>query len=117
MLVTQTFKDAIQRTFFDKVIDMFSVTSTTEIDGAVRNNVLVAGNQFNGNPRLTNFKAIQKDFGLEYQIDIAVTTTVDAGVTVNSGIRYAGIEYRVTEVFAFDSHTLIIGTKWQPSRS
>ena len=116
MLVTQKFKNAIEKAFYDKVITILSATDTKEADGATKRVPQSATGTFKGNARLTNFKSIQKDYGLNYQIDIAITTTTDVPVTVGDAIEYAGIKYRVTDALPMDSHKLIVGAKWSSSK-
>lgn len=114
MQLPNNFQSTIANTFYDKTVSILEPTKTTETDGAVTytGGYTVKGN-FKGNPRLVNFKKIQKEYGLDYQIDIAITCGVDTSVFQEDILEYNGVRYEVTDVLPFDSHKLIVGAKWQ----
>lgn len=113
MLLPNDFQSTIAKTFYDKDITILGVDKVIEADGAISDTTTNVKGSFKGNPRLVNFKKIQKDYGLDYQIDIAVTCSPTEVVDQQDLIEYAGVKYDVTDVLPFDSHKLIVGTKWQ----
>jgi len=66
---------------------------------------------FSGNVNFSDFKQIQEDYGLNYKIDISVTTDFN-GVKIGDFIKFNDITYEVRELIPFDTHNLIIGVKF-----
>ena len=113
MLLPSDFKQTIADTFYDKTIVILGSVETEEADGAKKKTSGEPTGSFKGNCRLVNFKKIQKEFGLDYQIDIAITCDTDTPVAVGDHIQYAGVKYEVSDALPTDSHILIVGVKWQ----
>lgn len=113
MQLPATFNNSIKNAFYDKTVSILGVTEVKEADGAVHKTSNSIVGTFKGNCRLVNFKQIQKEFGLDYQIDIAITTETNVSITAETLISYAGVTYQVTDVLPFDSHVMIVGAKWR----
>lgn len=113
MLIHEKHKKAIADAFYDKVISILGTTTVTETNGAVRKNTSAVVGTFKGNVRYTNFTQIKEQFGIGYEINVAISTLTDTAVQTGDAIEYAGVKYRVADVFPFDSHKLIVGQKWQ----
>lgn len=112
MIIPKDFKDAVAGTFYDKEINRIGETVITEDDGATRTEIGNVTGTFMGNPRLTNFKKVQEEYGLDYKIDIAITTSIDVYIDVDEVIQYGNVMYKVTDVLPFDSHKMIVGAVW-----
>jgi len=113
MLLPDQFQQQIADTFYDKTVSILGSVTTTEADGATKKTHGEVTGSFKGNCRLTNFKQVQKEFGLDYQIDILITCATTTSVVVGDSIEYAGVKYNVTDVLPFDSHNMIVGVKWR----
>lgn len=113
MRLPTDFKKAIADRFYDKTISILGEVETTEADGAVNKTYGEVTGTFKGNCRLVNFKQIQKEYGLDYQIDIAITCDTSVSIETGNLIEYAGVRYEVTDALPFDSHLLIVGAKWR----
>jgi hypothetical protein len=107
------FKAKIANVFYDKTVGVVSRTETTEADGAVTTSEGAVNSTFKGNARLVNLKQVQKDFGLDYQIDISISAGTDLDIATGTIIEYDGQKFTVTDVIPTDSHTTIVGVKWR----
>ena len=110
MYIPKTMKSKIANTFYDKTIYILSNTELTDEEGGVISNSDEVIGSFKGNVNFSNFKKIQEDYGLEYNIDMAITTNYE--VAVNDFIKYENIIYTVTDVIKNDSHYMVVATKW-----
>lgn len=98
--------------FYDKTVEIGSMKTTTDLEGGVVCDNFEPVDSFQGNVSFSNCKKIQEEYGLDYQIDISVTCDYRI-IEKDNMLKYESIIYKVTDVLRFDSHVLIIGTKWQ----
>lgn len=112
MLLPTDFKSKIADTFYDKTVSVLGETVTTEADGAVNKTHGAVTSTFKGNCRLVNFKQVQKEYGIDHEIDIAITCPTTVSMVTGTLIEYAGVRYEVTDVLPTDSHQMIMGRKW-----
>lgn len=114
MKIPQDFKTNIANTFYDKTISLYNVASTTEADGWTRQDTTLV-KTFAGNCRFDKLDQIQKDYGLEEQIDIVISTheAVNAGQVVG----YNSNLFKITKAIPFDSHYLLMGSEWSSKQS
>ena len=106
-------KNKMAEVFYDKEVSVMETLTETDAEGGVTYKGLQVASTFAGNVNFSQCKKIQEDYGLDYQIDITVTTSLDVAVNINDIIQYQGITYNVTDLFKFDSHIQIVGTKWR----
>ena len=106
-------KNKIASAFYDKQVNVMSNVTTTDAEGGVTNKGLAVVSNFNGNVSFSNCKSIQEEYGLDYEIDIAITTDTTCSVVINDIIQYDNITYKVTDVLKSDSHILIVANKWR----
>lgn len=114
MLLPNDFKETIAETFYDKDINIHEKIETQDAEGGRKK---VAGDlitTFKGNVRYTNLKEIQEEYGLTYQIDIAITTHYE-DISVDDLIKYKDVTYVVTDAIPNDSHIFIVGVKFGKS--
>ena len=104
---------AIANAFYDKTVEVMSNQTTTDAEGGVTYRGLTVADSFNGNVSFSNCKKIQEEYGLDYEIDISITTYTDTDISVNDIIKYNDVIYNVTDVLPSDSHILIVATKWR----
>ena len=110
-MVSDNFKQAIASTFYDKVITTLSKDTIKDAEGGRRVEVGEPVGKFKGNVNFKNLKEIQEQYGLDYKIDIAITTDHD-GVEVGDIIKYLDGVYSVSEARPFDSHIMIMAVKY-----
>ena len=106
-------KNKIASAFYDKTINVMSNQTVVDAEGGVTNRGLAVVSNFNGNVSFSNCKSIQEEYGLDYEIDIAITSHVDTNVSINDIIQYNNVIYKVTDVLPSDSHILIVANKWR----
>jgi len=105
------FKQAIQDTFYDKEVLVYS--SELIQDPELFTRLSVSEQQvdsFLGNVSFDSFDTIQESYGIKESFDIAITT--DKSLSNETIIGYQGKYYKVSRVFAEDTHFLIIAKKW-----
>lgn len=102
----------IANTFYDKEVYLLDKSTTVDAEGGVTSKGLTVKDTFKANVSFTNCKQIQEDYGLDYNIDISITTNVDI-VSINDIIKYNDVIYNVTDVIKCDSHILMVATKWR----
>lgn len=105
-------KDKIADTFYDKQVEVLEEKTTIDDEGGVRSIGLNVKDKFKGNVSFSNCKKIQEEYGLDYNIDISITTNYNL-IKINDFIKYLGIVYSVSDVLESDSHILIVATKWK----
>lgn len=113
MLIPKSMKSAIADIFYDKKIDVLDIEHSFDAEGG---NIKIPNNikdTFKGNVRFINLKAVQEEYGIDYQIDIAITTYKETLINVNDVFSYENKKYKVKDAIPHDSHLLIVGELWQ----
>ena len=104
---------AIAEAFYDKTVEVMSDNTVTDAEGGVIYKGLAVVDSFNGNVSFSNCKSIQEEYGLDYEIDIAITSDIDTNIRINNIIKYNDVIYKITDILPTDSHILIVATKWR----
>lgn len=112
MLIQDSFKNAISKTFYDKEISILSDTIITDSEGDATRTIGSSSSSFFGNANFTNLKAIQEELGITESVDIYITTSTDTNISLNDFISYNNVVYKITSVVPYDSHLGIVGTIW-----
>lgn len=112
MYIPKAMKNKIASVFYDKTVEVLATKTITDAEGGVNYNGLEVIDTFNGNVNFSNCKKIQEEYGLDYSIDISITTNNNT-IKINDIIKYCGVVYNVKEVLSSDSHLLIVATKWR----
>lgn len=113
MLLPHNFKSTIAGAFYDKEISILGENSTIDAEGGRTVKGGTVTGTFKGNVRYENLKEVQKDYGLDYQIDIAITTDPSVIIMVGKIVKYANRTYRIRDVLPSDSHLMIVGVLWK----
>ena len=124
MYIPKTMKQKMSDVFYDKTISVLDNEIIVDAEGGVTYKGITginasSGNNsniidtFNGNVSFSNCKKIQEEYGLSYDINIAITTSTDVNISINDIIKYNDVIYNVTDVLPSDSHILIVAVKWQ----
>lgn len=112
MFIPNQMKNEIAKTFYDKTVKVLKPNVITDAEGGVNYKGIAVIDNFKGNVNFSNCKKIQEEYGLDYNIDISVTTDYNS-LKPNDLIKYGDVTYNVTDIFIRDSHVLILATKWQ----
>ena len=102
----------IAKVFYDKEVEILTSNLSTDAEGGVIYKGYEVKDTFKGNVNISNCKKIQEEYGLDYNIDISITTDYDS-IKINDIIQYQGVIYNVTDVISSDSHLLVVATKWR----
>lgn len=112
MFIPKSMKSSIATTFYDKTVSIMGKEDIVDEEGGITSGATTVLGTFKGNVSFSNCKKIQEDYGLDYDIDISITTDYEL-LAIDSLIQYGDIIYTVTDVLPSDSHVLIVATKWQ----
>lgn len=113
MYIPKTMKKKIADAFYDKTVSVLRKAITTDAEGGVVSKGYETISEFKGNVSFSNCKAIQEQYGLEYQIDISITTLPETEINIDDMIKYNDVIFKVTDVLPNDSHKLVVAIKWQ----
>ena len=102
----------IAKVFYDKTVDVLTSKVNIDAEGGVTYNGYEVKDNFKGNVNFSNCKKIQEEYGLDYNIDISITTNYN-GLKHNDLIKYQDVVYNVTDILPSDSHNLVVATKWR----
>lgn len=111
MFIPKTMKTAIAKAFYDKEIHLMNKSVEMDAEGGVKTKGYTVKNDFKGNVNFSNCEKIQEDYGLDYKIDISITTDYTE-LTKDDIIVYDQVMYNVKGVYIRDSHILVVGAKW-----
>lgn len=115
MEIPESFKRAIADTFYDKKIYVLSKKESMDCEG----DYIVEKNEnvynFMGNVSFSNFKAIKEEYGIDCDIDIVITTSLEhkEKIDLSTLIVYNGKTYEITDKFLKDSHMMLVGALWE----
>jgi len=102
----------IARTFYDKTVEVLVNNIITDAEGGVIYKGHAVKDTFKGNVNVSNCKQIQEEYGLDYNVDISITTNYHL-LKHNDLIKFNDEVYNVTDILPSDSHILIVATKWR----
>ena len=113
MYIPKSMTKKIADIFYDKTVEILDKQTNIDAEGGIKSKGLAVIDSFKCNVNFSNCKKIQEDYGLDYNIDISITTNVDIDIKINDIIKYDNIVYNVTDVLKSDSHILVVATKWR----
>ena len=106
-------KKAIAKTFYDKEIYLMDKSVDMDAEGGVKTNGYSVKDSFKGNVNFSNCEKIQEEYGLDYKINITITTDYTE-LKKDDIIAYDKVLYEVKGIYPKDSHVLILGANWRP---
>lgn len=112
MFIPQTMKTAIAKTFYDKEIHLMDKRTEKDAEGGVKTLSDTEKQTFYGNVNFSNCEKIQEDYGLDYKVNISITTDFGA-ITKDDIFAFDGVLYEVKGVYPRDSHKLVLGAIWR----
>lgn len=112
MYIPKQMTTKIAEVFYDKTVEVLKPNIITDAEGGVNYRGLAVVDNFKGNVNFSNCKKIQEEYGLDYEINVSVTTNYHL-LKHNDLIKYQDVVYNVTDILPSDSHFLVVATKWQ----
>ena len=112
MFIPQTMKTAIAKTFYDKEIHLMDKRTEKDAEGGVKTLGYAVKETFKGNVNFSNCEKIQEDYGLDYKVNVSITTDY-TGLTERDILQYNSVLYEVKGLYTRDSHTLVLGAVWR----
>lgn len=112
MYIPKSMTKQIAKTFYDKEVSVLAKQSNIDAEGGVTSKGYDVIDTFKGNVNFSNCKQIQEEYGLDYNIDVSITTDYNL-LKINDIIKYQEIIYNVTDILPSDSHLLVVATKWR----
>lgn len=106
-------KTVIAKTFYDKEIHLINMSAETDSEGGVKTKGYTVEGVFKGNVNFSNCEKIQKDYGLDYEVNISITTNYTE-LKKTDILMYDKVLYEVKGIYIRDSHLLVLGAKWRP---
>ena len=113
MFIPRAMKTEIAKTFYDKEIHLMNKSIEIDAEGGVKTNGYSIKELFKGNVNFSNCEKIQEDYGLDYKINISITTNY-TGLKKDDIFAYNQVLYEVKGIFIRDSHLLVLGANWRP---
>lgn len=112
MFIPRAMKTEIAKTFYDKEIHLMNMSTEIDAEGGVKTKGYTIKDVFKGNVNFSNCEKIQQDYGLDYNVNISITT--DYKELKKSDIfAYNKVLYEVKGIYIRDSHLLVLGANWQ----
>ena len=113
MFIPKTMKNEIAKAFYDKVIHVLDKRAEMDAEGGVTAKGYSIRDTFNGNVNFSNCEKIQEDYGLDYKVNVSITTNYDH-LKKDDIISYDKVLYEVKGIYPRDSHKLVLGAIWRP---
>lgn len=105
-------KQEIAKAFYDKEIHLMDRRTNKDAEGGVKNDGYSVVDVFKGNVNFSNCEKIQEEYGLDYKINITISTHY-TGLKVENILMYDKVLYEVKGIYKKDSHLLVLGAKWR----
>jgi hypothetical protein len=102
-------KKAMAETFYDKDVHLLNKSVEIDAEGGVKTNGYTLKNTFKGNVNFTNCEKIQEEYGLDYKVNVSITTD-HTGLDKGDIFAYDKVLYEIKGIYVRDSHTLVLGT-------
>lgn len=112
MYIPKSMMKQIAKTFYDKEVLILEKIDSIDAEGGVNSKGYEVLDNFKGNVNFSNCKQIQEEYGLDYNIDVSITTNYKL-LEINDIIKYQEVIYKVTDILPSDSHILIVATIWR----
>ena len=112
MFIPQTMKNEIAKVFYDKEIHLMNKSVEKDAEGGVKTKGYTVADVFKGNVSFSNCEKIQEEYGLDYKVDITITTDY-TGVKKTDLLSYDKVLYEVKGIYINDSHVRILGAIWR----
>lgn len=109
MKIPNSFKNVIANNFYDKEIIIIKSNTLTDDEGDIISTKTEEVGSIKCNLNFSNCKKIKEDYGFNYDINIAITTTLENALNVKDIIKYQDKLYKITDKINYDSHSFLVG--------
>lgn len=106
-------KTEIAKAFYDKEVYLIDKRTEMDAEGGVTTKGYTVKESFKGNVNFSNCEKIQEEYGLDYKIDVSLTTNF-TGLKKDDIFAHNKLLYTVKGIYPRDSHNLILGALWRP---
>ena len=113
MFIPRAMKTEIAKTFYDKEIHLMNKSVEKDAEGGVTTKGYSVKDVFKGNVNFSNCEKVQEEYGLDYKINITITTDYTE-LKKDDILAYNKVLYEVKGIYINDSHVLILGANWRP---
>lgn len=108
MRIPEEFKQAIENTFYDKDIEIWTLGTIKDDEGAVIGNGKVEKiDSFKGNFQFSTREYIQQEYGREIEAN-AIVTCDKTVAEIGNILVYNNKDYTIKNLITGDSHTTIL---------
>ena len=105
-------KQEIAKAFYDKEIHLMNKSVEKDAEGGVKTKGYTVKDSFKGNVNFSNCEKIQEEYGLDYKVNITITTDY-TGLEKDNILSYDKVLYEVKGIYIRDSHLLVLGAIWR----
>lgn len=105
-------KKVIAKKFYDKEIHLMNKSVEKDAEGGVKTKGYTVKDSFKGNVSFSNCEKIQEDYGLDYKVNISITTNY-IGLEKSDILSYNKALYEIKGIYVRDSHLLVLGSIWR----
>ena len=112
MYIPKTMKTEIAKAFYDKEIHLMNKSIEIDNEGGVKTKGYTVKESFKGNVNFSNCEKIQEEYGLDYKVNITITTDY-TGLEKDNILSYDKVLYEVKGIYIRDSHLLVLGAIWR----
>lgn len=115
MKIPESFKTEMEKTFYDKSIDVLEKKYTIDAEGDYIVKKADKVYNFMGNVSFSNFKTVKEEYGIEHDISIVITTSLrhKNNIDLSTLISYNDITYEIIDKIEKDSHLMLVGAVWE----
>lgn len=108
MKIPEKFKKVIEDTFYDKDIEIWTLGTIKDDEGAVvENGKLEKIDSFKGNFQFSTREYIQQEYGKEIEAN-AIVTCDKTEAEIGNILVYNNNDYNIKSLVPFDSHITIL---------
>ena len=112
MFIPKSMKTAMSKAFYDKDIHLMDMSMEIDNEGGVKTKGYTVKESFKGNVNFSNCEKIQEEYGLDYKVNITITTDY-TGLEKDNILSYDKVLYEVKGIYIRDSHLLVLGAIWR----
>ncbi len=110
MQLPADFKNEIKNKFYDKEFSVYADETPVDTVGWAKKKTLSVVSTFLGNARFDHLDKLQEQYGITEVLSMAITT--DENIELETIIGYIARQHKVVAAIPFDSHYLLLTTKW-----
>lgn len=110
MKVPNGFINNIANYFYDKTFTVYTSSEVVDDEGWASINETATTNTFTGNINFDRLEEVQKEYGIDEEIDATISTHED--IENGTILKYDADIYKVIQAIPYDTHNILIIKKW-----